>query len=334
MTDFCRMNCEEVAARLRETIDTLIIFHRHPDGDAIGSGFALRLLLEAMGCRAFCICEDEIPTRLRFLIGETQTSILPESLPADFAPGQIIAVDTASPAQMGTLYDTFAGRVHLMIDHHGKGEIYADGWVDGTFAAAGQMIYALARELIRTGRLVSIPTNAARLMYAAISADTGCFRYANATPAVHRTAADLLEFQFDAADMNHRLFGIKSEKLMLAEKLAFDRLRLFAEGRIGVVDFPAALKRAHNLSDEDLGTLVDIPRSLAGVEVAVAIRQSDDGASYRVSMRALGEADVSAVCAAFGGGGHKKAAGCTVAGDSDPTEVIHQLLPLILAQLT
>ena len=319
MTDstFGRLSRDEAVARIRRGVDSLVVCHVRPDADALGSALAVCQLLRAMGCRALCACQDEIPERLRFLVGDMQESILPDHLPADFAPAQIIAVDTASPAQMGTLFERYGRSVTLMIDHHGKGEMYADGWVKPDAAATGEMIYDIACTLVESGAIPALPDGIERLLYAAISSDTGCFRYSNVTPETHRCAAEILELSrrngsFDPADINHRLFEVKSPKLLLAEKLAFDRLHLFAEGRVGIVDFPIALKQAHELSDEHLETLVDIPRGMEGVQVAAAIRQPSDEPVFRVSMRSSCHVDVSAVCAAFGGGGHVRAAGCTL----------------------
>ncbi len=313
MIDFHRLTLSELAERIRGGVDSLVIFHRHPDGDAVGSGFALRLLLEAMGCRTLCACEDELPERLRFLVGDKQESILPENLPADFHPEQIITVDTASPAQMGRLYPVYGDRVALMIDHHGRGEMYADGWVKGDASSAGEMIFELSRELLRMGRIAAIPDGVDKLIYAAVSSDTGCFRYSNATPSTHTCAAELLAGnRFDPAEINRLLFEVKSEKLLLAERLGAERLTRYLDGILGIVTFPMSLKREHDLTDEHLETLVDIPRALEGVQVAVAVRQPTDAPVFRVSMRSNTEFDVAAVCARFGGGGHTKAAGCTV----------------------
>ncbi len=311
------LTMEETAARIRCGVDSLVLFHRHPDGDAVGSGFALCRILEALGCRTRCVCDDEVPERLQFLlqdasVGPAQDSLQWAAIPTDFSPAQIIAVDTASPAQAGRLYDTLAGRIDLMIDHHGKGEMYADGWIDGDCAATGEMIYRLSRALLAEGRISAVPAGVDRLLYAAISSDTGCFRYSNAGPSTHLAAADLLRSGFDAAEINHRLFEVKSPRLLLAEKVGFERLKLFADGRIGIVDMPFALKREHDLADEHMETLVDVARGLQGVQVAVAVRQSNEDPVYRVSMRSSCGVDVSAVCAAFGGGGHVRAAGCTV----------------------
>ena len=323
----------EAAARIRGNESTLILFHRHPDGDAIGSGFGLKLILEAMGCTSCCVCEDEIPERLRFLTEGLQDSILKESLPADFVPTQIISVDTASPAQVGEQYSRYEGRIDLMIDHHERGEMYADGYIDGHASSAGELVYRLSRELVKMGRIPAIPEGVDRLLYAAVSSDTGCFRYSNASPETHRAAAALLEAGFDSADLNHRLFGVKSYKLLQAEKVGFDRLRLYADGKLGIVAMPFDLMEQYGFTDEHLGTLVDVARGLQGVQVAVAIRQPKAEGVYRVSMRSSCHVDVAAICAEFGGGGHIKAAGCTVSCEGGIDAVVEMISRALLAVL-
>ena len=323
----------ETAVRLRGNEPTLILFHRHPDGDAIGAGFGLKLILEAMGGTVYCVCEDEIPERLRFLTEGVQDSILKENLPADFAPTQIISVDTASPAQAGVLYPDYEGKFDLMIDHHAKGDMYADGYIDGEASSAGELIYRLSRELVKMGRLAAIPERVDQLLYAAISSDTGCFRYSNASPETHRAAAALLEAGFDAADLNHRLFGVKSYKLLQAEKVGFDRLKLYADGKLGIVAMPFEVMEQYGFTDEHLGTLVDVARGLQGVQVAVAIRQPKAEGVYRVSMRSSCDVDVAAICAEFGGGGHIKAAGCTVTCEGGMDKVVEMIAEKIMAAL-
>ena len=329
MSNYCRLTLAEAAARIRAKTDTLIIFHRHPDGDAVGAGFALKMILEDMGCRALCSCDDPLPERLEFLAADKQADIRADRIPADFTPAQIITVDTASPAQVGEQYSRYEGRIDLMIDHHERGEMYADGWIDGKASSAGELVYRLSRELLHQGRVASISPETDRLLYAAISSDTGCFRYSNASSSAHKAAADLLLANFDAADINHRLFGVKSHKLLLAEKLGFERLHLYADGRIGIVDMPMSVKRRHGLTDEHLDTLVDVARGLQGVQVAAAIRQPGDEGVYRVSMRSSCHVDVSAICASFGGGGHVKAAGCTIVCDQGIEAVVEMVAKVL-----
>ena len=338
MSKHQKLSLAEAAAQIRGREDTLILFHRHPDGDAVGSGFALKLILESMGCTAYCVCEDEIPERLRFLTEGLQDSILKENLPADFMPTRIISVDTASPAQAGVLYPDYEGKFDLMIDHHERGEAYADGYIDGSASSAGELVYRLSRELLRSGRLLTVPPRVDGLLYAAISSDTGCFRYSNASPSTHAAAADLLKSGFEksgftAAEINRNLFEVKSHKLLLAEKVGFDRLRLFADGRIGIVDMPFDVKIAHGFTDEHFDTLVEVARGLQGVQVAAAIRQPSAEGVYRVSMRSSCSVDVAAICATFGGGGHVKAAGCTITCEEGMESVVKMVATALGAAL-
>ena len=125
-TDFRKLGFAEVCAELAISKNTLILFHVRPDGDAVGSAFALKLLLEAAGSHVFCMCQNEVPQRLAFLSEGIQQSALPTALPSDFHTERVIAVDTASVAQLGELYDRFQDKIDIKLDHHSKGEHYAD----------------------------------------------------------------------------------------------------------------------------------------------------------------------------------------------------------------
>ncbi len=327
MTDMQTLSFEEMLSRLESPADTLVLFHRNPDADAIGSAFALRQVLEALGSRAFCVCQDEVPARLRFLSAPHQDSVLPDAIPEDFAVGRIVCVDTASPAQMGRLAELYGDRVDLMIDHHGMGEPYADHYIRPEAAATGEIMFDLVKQLATEGRL-TITDPLCVCLYAAISADTGGFRYSNVTPETHLRAAELLVSGIDAADINHRLFSSKTEEQLRAEAAGISNLHLFADGKIAVVTFPYALKAALGLSDEHLDNLVEIGRSLIGVRVAIALRQPAPDGTFRASLRASGSYDVAALAAKFGGGGHKKAAGCTVSA-ADVNEAMQKIIDQI-----
>jgi len=316
MKDFRELDFEQVLEQLLIPRPTCVLFHVHPDADAIGSAFALAAFLRSVGSPAYCLCADEIPQRLRFLTDGLQDSVLPESLPPSFTDFRVISVDTASPAQMGALYETYGDKVSLMIDHHEMGEPYADHLICPDAAACGEIIFDL---LAASGK--EVPESCARLLYAAISADTGGFRYSNVTKETHLRAAALVESGIDVAEISHQLFGIKSLAVLRAERLGFEKLRLFEGGKIGIAAISFEDKKFNKLQDEHLSTMVDMVRSVEGVEIAVAIRQPTQERSFRVSMRANIDFDVAAVCATFGGGGHRRAAGATlVAKDTDEAE--------------
>jgi phosphoesterase RecJ-like protein len=177
-------------------------------------------------------------------------------------------------------------------------------------AATGEILYEIALYLLETGKIPHLPPRVINGCYAAICSDTGCFRYANTTPRALRTAAELLEAGADRDRINRCLFESKSEAQLRAEGEAARRLLLHDGGKIASVTFPYSLKQELGIATEDMETVIDIPRSVAGVEVAFSVRQPEDRPFFRVSMRSSSEVDVAAICAKFGGGGHKRAAGC------------------------
>ena len=302
---------DELCERLCEMRKTLIIYHARPDADAVGSAFALRELLRVMDIPAICACADDIPERLRFLCDGVQGSVLLEE-GMELDHDRVISVDSASPAQLGELYNKLHKYIDIMIDHHAMGTVYADNYIDSEASATGEIIYEIATRLVEMGRISEIPSRVINCSYAAISSDTGCFRFANARPRTFRCAAELIEKGAEHTEINHRLFEAKSVKQIRAEGEAARRMQVHLGGKVASVTFPYSSKFSMSLSDEHLETIIDIPRSLSGVEVAFSVRQPEDKPCFRVSMRSSGDIDVSQICALFGGGGHVRAAGCTV----------------------
>ena len=313
---------------LENPAETLLIFHRNPDADAVGSAFALQRVLEQLGSPTRCICCDEVPQNLQFLMNGVQESVLSDAVLSDFEPARVITVDTASLSQMGDLADAFGERVDVMIDHHESDAPYgAQSYIRTTAAATGEIVFDIIKKLASEERIV-IDEEMCIDLYAAISGDTGCFRYSNVTPKTHMRAAELVASGIDCADINRRLFDNKSLERLRAQSAAISNIELFADGKIAVVTFPYALKAALGLDDEDLGALVDIPRSLSGVEVALCIRQPLPEGKFRVSARSNGAYDVAELCRKFDGGGHVRAAGCTLTA-TDIAEAMHRIVSVI-----
>ena len=306
----------EVTDMLGGCNNALILFHVHPDGDSVGSAFALRRMLESMGKKAWCMCADEVPERLMFAMEKYQASALPEAVPTGFEPDFIVSVDTAAPSQLGSLYERYGGKINLMIDHHGKGTVYADSYVMPDVSSCGEVLFDVLTELAKANGIDSLPGEVNELIYMAVSSDTGCFRYNNVHPSTHMLAAKLIEKGVRSADINHRLFGIKTLKQMQVEHAGFERMNLYGGGRIAVITFPYDLKKQYGAEDENLETLIDVARCVKGVEVAAAIRQPTEENRFRVSMRSSTDFDVSEICALYGGGGHERASGCTLNSDS------------------
>jgi phosphoesterase RecJ-like protein len=312
---FKKLSLDELCRSVAQNKRTLILYHVRPDADAVGSAFALRELLRVMNIPAYCACSDEIPERLLFLVDGAQGSTLIEGdLKLDYE--RVIAVDSAAPSQLGPLFDRLHRDVDIMIDHHAKGTAYADNYIDTDAAATGEIIYRMARRMVELGYIDSIPERTLNSLYAAISADTGCFKFANTTPQTMRIAAELMEEGVDFSHINTLLYDSKPMVQIKAEGEAIYRLKTYMDGKISSVVFPYSLKCSLGASSEHLETLIDVARSVGGTEVAFVVKQNTEEKLFNVSMRSMGSVDVSEICARFGGGGHKRAAGCRLVAES------------------
>ena len=315
MNQYNKLSLDEVVSLLEEKSKFLIIFHISPDGDATGSAFALKRMLEEIGKEAYCLCAQAVPERLLFL-SSGQESVSIDSLPVDFDYDCVITCDTAAPNRLGSLWEKFEDKIDLMIDHHGVGTVYADNFIIPTAAATGEILYDILTRLAEKRGMNELPRNVCALLYAAVSADTGCFRYNNVKGHTHRIAASLISRGIDSADINHRLFGIKTLRQMQVEHAGFERMNFYENGKIAVITFPYDLKVQYGADDETLETLIDVARCVKGVEISAVIKQPTEEKKYRVSTRSNTDFDVAKLCSLYGGGGHERAAGCTLNCDS------------------
>jgi phosphoesterase RecJ-like protein len=283
--------------------DILLIAHVSPDGDTLGSCFALYGTLTSMGKRVQIVCEDAVPAVYRFLPFSNRV-IAPEAA----KPAKAVAsVDCADLARTGRAAALFAAAADtLNIDHHGTNDRYAANNFVQKAGATGELVYGVA-----TALGVPVDQDIASCLYAAIATDTGNFSYGNTTPDTMRIAAELLETGFDLPEVNRRLFrAVPYHKLML-QALAVTRTRLYENNRIAVTALTRENVESCGASAEDTEGIIDALRDIDTVEIAALLREGDDG-KIRVSLRGKTCADVSKIAVAFGGGGHRLAAGCTM----------------------
>ena len=303
MRDVRPLSAEEFATALFAVECPVILTHTHPDGDTVGTAAALIEAFRAIGKDAAYASEEPLPARLAFLTEGMRRA-------TDFTGLTPIAVDTASPIQLGTLSESLenGASVALMLDHHEVGTPFAPYYLIPGASSAGEVLLTVIDAAEKLG-ILTLNKKIATPLFAAISSDTGCFRFSNTTPSTHLAAARLLALGVDAADINHRLFDSKELTQLAAEGLTAERLHTPLPHVAGAC-IPAKLRRDRGIPLSDFETAIDIVRSLAGTEIAYVIKEIEEG-TFRISLRST-RADVSAVAAALGGGGHVRAAGCTV----------------------
>ena len=303
MSAFSLINAEAAAEKLLSLNSPDVIIHIRPDGDAVGSAAALCEMYSQLGKSAAILSPDKIPERLAFIIEKVGVSVKRES-----DNKEIVAIDSASPAQLGELF----GKIHapaVMIDHHKIGEQYADGYIDTEASSAAEALADIAEVLIARG-LITLTDKLAYALFTAVSSDTGCFAYSNASAKTHRLAARLIETGIDFADINRRLFDTKTKTQIKAEGLIASTIETLADGRIGYSAITIKERDEACLTSEDLETAIDVVRSLRGVEIAFVAKETANGV-FKISLRSVGQ-NVAEIAAKFGGGGHIRAAGCSV----------------------
>lgn len=308
-----KITAEEVCDFIEKAESALIICHKNPDSDTVGSAMALREIFSLLNKKSKIVCDSAPGEYLDFITsGES----------FEYAEGDeekyssLISVDVASPSQLGLL-SFLVGKIAMSVDHHDSGEPFADNLTEPSAAAAGEIIFKIYEILKERNKIPQSP-NIARYLYAALSGDTGSFKYSNTTPDTFLVASKLCREINSSCDggmktdeISRYLHDCVSYNEMKARALLTENVRFFENGTIAVCTLTREIMEKNGISDGDTSAAVDVPRKIKGVLVAVALKQSkDDGSKYRVSARANCDINVANVCRdSFSGGGHVRAAG-------------------------
>ena len=217
----------------------------------------------------------------------------------------VVSVDVASEKM---LPDIFMGLPYdLRIDHHGSATSFTPvELVEPEAAACGEIVYHVLMEM---GAELDIPM--AEALYTAVSTDTGCFRFANTTADTLRVAAACKAAGADTFAINQALFETNSLARLKVQAYMLQNAIFLQGGKIAVCALPKAVEAECGAGEDDLDNISGFPRSIEGVKLAVTIREEGQG-KVKMSVRAVPGCDASALCAKFGGGGHKGAAGASM----------------------
>ena len=287
---------KKIAQKLKSLTDIAILTHENPDGDALGSSFALKFALEKLGIKADVVLEKPINSDFEF------TGWTPLVYDETMTFENVIGVDFNEPTRTGTCASLFENaKIKAIVDHHiCKAEPCEIFLSDHTAAAAGELVFELINELG-----AEIDTNIATALYISIMSDTGGCRFGNTTAKTHTILARLIGL-VDVSYVCRMLFDITPlRKLELSSKL-ISEIEFYGDGKIGVIS-------AENLAPEDEHYLNDMSNralNVEGCQIGVFFKQRGD--IVKVSLRTLGEIDAAKICSSFGGGGHKNAAGCGI----------------------
>lgn len=296
---------------LRNCEDAVIITHRNPDGDCIGAGFGLQDILSQLGIRSKVVCSDEFPERYAFMTGSGNQY-------GDFEPKTVIAVDIADVKLMGDYEQIYGDKVQFCIDHHISNKNYAEKTLlQAEAAAACEIIYALAKFMG-----VEITKHCATCLYTGIATDSGCFKYDCTTPRAHEIAAEMMRnYDINFARINRYMFDVKSRGRLMLESRLSELMEENLDGRLVIVAVTQDMMNKMGVSMEELEGFAPLTIQLENTEVGILMREREDGV-FKCSFRSANDVNVSEICQTIGGGGHAKAAGCTLEGPLEDAKKI------------
>ena len=294
------MTRNEAALWLTERDNYCILTHRKPDGDTAGSAAALCLGLRQLGKKAVILKNPELTPRYAFLHAGLTVDAPEEDM-------TLVSVDVAAPNMLPKAFEPYRDRIALRIDHHGTATSFTpEELVDGESASCAELICDLVTLLG-----IQMDKSIANAVYVGLSTDTGCFRFANTTAHSFLVAAVCAGNGADIHALNQKFFETNTRSKLRMQAWIVENMKVFAEGKLAVVAIPKSVEEAIGVTEDDMDNISSFPRTVAGVCMAATLRETKDG-DVKLSVRAIPGYDATVVTGAFGGGGHRGAAGATL----------------------
>ena len=304
-----KTNCplEQIADALRTHERFVVMSHVRPDGDALGCTLAMALCLRQLGKHVVAWNEDGMPDKFRYLPGADLIQT-PPAQPQEFDVA--IALDTAVWNRVGTCLPAVMAKTWINIDHHITNDHFGDlAYIDSTAPATGQILYELFR-----GHDLPFTYEMADNLFVAISTDTGSFQYPSTTARTDEIGADLIRSGVNVGALSQKMYESYPRRRLELLRALLNVLKLTSHDRVASFTLTQATSTALGAKPEDNEGLIDTIRAIEGVIVAAFIEELPEE-KVRISLRSKDPAiDVSKICAAFGGGGHKLAAGARITG--------------------
>lgn len=309
------MNNNEFAKALLGRDKFLILTHKNPDGDTVGSACALCSALRRKGKAAWLYHNIQIEKKL---MPYTEPLLAPEG----YEPGCILSVDIATE---GLFPLGFEGAVEFCVDHHPTNSHFArNELIKPERSACGEIVL----DLIKT--LCGKPNKTeATLLYIALTTDTGCFQYANVNAHSFSAASELLRYGADNRMVSLVFFRKVSAARLKLEGLIYSSMEYYRGGKLTVATVTGEMLEKAGATEDDCSDLAGLPGRGEDSIVSVLIKETQDGKS-KISVRSNPEVNSSDICAVFGGGGHDMAAGCTI---STPPDKAKEMLLAVIDEI-
>lgn len=300
---------DEFCKGLKRSDHFLLASHVNPEGDAVGSVIAMDSILRRAGKKTTIVCEDAFPERLHCLPHQDRWNVFNDVKVRKNRFDALVVADCPTLERIGKVRELLRpDTVIFNIDHHISNACFGQyNYVRPEAAACGEVIYDIVKELKMT-----LTKEEAAALYVSLSTDTGSFKYSNTSVHTHRIAAELIHTGIDIDRINEELYATYSlNKLSLYSRL-LGKVETAFGGKVAWVAMSREDLKHSKGTYEDTEGFIDFLKYIKEVKVAFFLSEMQRPNEVKVSFRSKEKYDVNQIATAFGGGGHKKASGCTI----------------------
>ena len=311
---------EKICDGLKKKDNFLLASHVNPEGDAVGSLIAIESLLKRLGKKTTIVCEDTFPERLHCLRYRGRWNVYRNLEDKKLRFDALVVTDCPTLERIGKVKELLRpDAVIFNIDHHVSNVRFGDyNYVKPEAAACGEVVYEVFQQF-----KLPVTKEEAVALYVSLSTDTGSFKYSNTSVRTHQIAAKLIETGIDVDRINEELYATYSlNKIQLYSRL-LGKVQTAFSCKVAWVAMNRTDLRAPVATYEDTEGFIDFLKYLKEVKVAFFLSEMKKPNEVKVSFRSKEKYDVNQIATAFGGGGHKKASGCTLSmGLSEAVQVV------------
>ncbi len=296
-----------IARVIKKNSTFFIAGHLKPDGDTVGTALALASLLSRLKKKAFVYSKEPVPDYLKFLPGVRSITIT-EKVTRSFDCA--IILECYNLERMGSLIDAVQAKTLINIDHHASFTKFGHiNYINSAASSSAEQLFSLFDHFH-----LPLTTKEAICLYTGLVTDTGRFQHSNASPTAHRVAAALIEAGVKPEILYDKIYGTKSMPALKLLGNALSALTLDCSNRIAYFQITRSMYRRTSATPMDTEEIINYAVMVPGVVVGILFRENDEPGVIKVSFRSKGDINVSAIARQFDGGGHRNAAGCSIAG--------------------
>jgi bifunctional oligoribonuclease and PAP phosphatase NrnA len=311
----------KIISKIKESNKIAIMSHIMPDGDNVGSSLALYNTLKKLGKDVHFILDDDIPKVYKFLKNSDKVE-----RPSQYEHfDAVIALDCGDAGRLGKSRLYLENNFVINIDHHISNDEFGNlNVVDPNAAATAEIVYQIIKLLG-----VAMDAEISECLYIAIVTDTGQFQYSNTTFKTHQIAGELINNGVNVSLMFERVYQNSSKEKVMLMKTALDTLEFYHNDSISCITLTLKQMEDINAMDMDSDGIINLARDIECVEAAIFLKELEQG-KIKVGLRSKKVIDMAAIALQFGGGGHVRAAGCTLHGTME--EIKEKILEAIIAE--